>query len=105
MAEPVLVVHGVANRNQRDFERLVGREGLEGALEALHRSGVYLTIDELKGRRDASRGSARVTVDPAQLRNPSLQIHLTQQSSGSRGRRTAVPIPECGSPTVVQKIP
>src|SRR5205823_13780221 len=24
MAEPVLVVHGVANRNQRDFERLVG---------------------------------------------------------------------------------
>src|SRR5215211_6306166 len=36
-----------------DIEALVRRDGVEGALRALLRSGVYLTIDEFKGRRAA----------------------------------------------------
>jgi hypothetical protein len=75
-----------------DLERLVGAEGVEGALRLLHRSGVYLTVDELKGRREAVRGSARLVVDPARLRNPGSSVHLTQQTSGSRGRRSPVPV-------------
>ena len=42
---------------------------VEGALAILYGSGVYLTVDELKGRRPAIRGSTSVTVRPDLLRN------------------------------------
>src|SRR5437764_460918 len=34
-----------------DLQKLVGQEGVEGALHVLYRRGVYLTIDEFKGRK------------------------------------------------------
>ena len=74
-----------------DLERLVGGEGLEGALSALLQRGVYLTVDELKGRRPAVRGSTVVAVDPVRLRNPSSAFHVAGESSGSRGPRTRAP--------------
>jgi hypothetical protein len=71
-----------------DLERLVQREGLEGALRALQRRGVYLTAEELKGRRPAIRGSASVQASVAQLRNPGLSGWLPANSSGSGGGST-----------------
>lgn len=73
-----------------DVERLVHDEGLEGALGILYRHGVYLTMDELKGRRPAVRGTASVVVEAGGLRNPGVDAHLVTQSSGSRGSRTLV---------------
>jgi hypothetical protein len=75
-----------------DLAGLVEREGLEGALGALYRAGVYLTIGELKGRLPVVRGSARFRLDPWELRNPRLALHILGQSSGSRGLRTPIPI-------------
>jgi hypothetical protein len=75
-----------------DLERLVGQDGLEATLAQLYRRGVFLTIDELKGRRPVVRGSASFELDPVQLRNPRLQRHLLTQTGGSRGRRTEVPV-------------
>jgi hypothetical protein len=75
-----------------DLERLVTREGVEGALGVLYRSGVYLTVEELKGRQVAVRGSAKLSVDPSGLCNPASNVHLTAQTSGSRGARTPVPV-------------
>jgi hypothetical protein len=75
-----------------DLEGLVGREGLEGALVHLYREGVYLTIDELKGRRPAVRGSATLSIQPAQVRNPLVGFHVPTQTGGSRGARTLVPV-------------
>ena len=75
-----------------DVERLVAREGLEGALTQIYAHGVYLTVDELKGRRDAIRGQTAIRVDPARLVNPRLAAHLLSQSSGSRGARSLIPI-------------
>jgi len=75
-----------------DLEKLVAQEGVEGALEALFRRGVYLTIDEFKGRKPAIRGSATITVTPSRLRNPLSSAHIQAQSSGSRGPSTAVGI-------------
>jgi hypothetical protein len=69
-----------------DLERLVRQEGLEGALGRLLRAGVYLTVDELRGRQPARRGSASLTVDPRRLRNPSAQHHLGKRSGGTRAR-------------------
>jgi hypothetical protein len=50
-----------------DFERLVRQDGVEGTLRILHREGVYLTVDEFKGRKPATRGSAAVAVGPELL--------------------------------------
>ena len=74
-----------------DLERLVTRNGVEGALEGLLRNGVYLTVDEFKGRRPVVRGSTRFQVSPACLRNPAAG-DVSALTSGSRGARTSVAI-------------
>src|SRR5262249_53153392 len=61
---------GLAGCELGDLERLVRMEGVEGALQVLFRAGVYLTIDEFKGRRAARRGSATIEVEAAWLPNP-----------------------------------
>jgi hypothetical protein len=73
-----------------DLEALVRRDGLEAALLALFRSGVYLTGDELKGRRPVVRGAASFPVDLPSLRNPLVVPHVVATSSGSRGLGTVV---------------
>jgi hypothetical protein len=73
-----------------DLEALVGREGVEGALRALLRNGVYLTVEEFKGRRPLRRGQLTLEVSPGALRNPSSMGHLASQTSGSRGAATPV---------------
>jgi hypothetical protein len=75
-----------------DLERLVHREGLESALATLFAHGVFLTVDEFKGRRPAVRGSTTITIDPVALTNPSAVLHFVAHSSGSGGARTPVPL-------------
>ena len=75
-----------------DVRELVEREGVEGALSALLRAGVYLTGDEFKGRRPVRRGSLEFTLAPAALLNPRSVVHGLSMSSGSRGVPTPVPI-------------
>lgn len=74
-----------------DLERLVTRDGVEGALRLLYASGVYLTVEELKGRRAVVRAGTTFTVDPLALRNPTTAAHVMNQTSGSRGMPSSVP--------------
>lgn len=71
-----------------DLERLVGERGAEGALGELARAGVYLTVDELKGRRPVRRGSDAFDVGPARLRNALVGRDVPARTSGSRGAGT-----------------
>jgi hypothetical protein len=75
-----------------DVERLVRADGVEETLRALCRAGVYLEVDEIKGRRPVVRGSLRFEVQPAGLRNPAARLRLPVRTSGSRSGGTAVPI-------------
>jgi hypothetical protein len=75
-----------------DLERLVRHDGVEGALTTLFQRGVFLTVEEFKGRRPAVRGSARVELWPEKLVNPTARPLLLAHSSGSRGPRTRVPL-------------
>jgi hypothetical protein len=75
-----------------DLERLVRAEGLEGALRALLRQGVFLTIAELKGRRPVLRAGLRLDADPDGLRNPTSASHFRAQSGGSRGPGTTLSV-------------
>jgi hypothetical protein len=73
-----------------DLERVVGSEGLEGALRTLLRQGVYLTSEEIKGRYQVVRGSATIALTPASLRNPRSTGCLLGYTSGSGGSRSPV---------------
>jgi hypothetical protein len=73
-----------------DLERLVTRDGVEHALSVLAQHGVYVTVDEYKGRRPLVRGGVRVPIDPDRLRNPRGRSHFPVRTSGSRGGGTAL---------------
>ena len=75
-----------------DIERLVDQEGVEGALAVLYKNGVYLSVEEFKGRRPVVRGPFQMTVQPGMLRNDTRTQRFTVETSGSAGPRTPVPI-------------
>lgn len=83
---------GHAGGSIGDVAEAVRRDGVEGALATLYRSGVYLACDEFKARRPVVRGSLRFEVDAAALVNPRASVHGLAETSGSRGARTPVPI-------------
>ncbi len=73
-----------------DLARLVWANGVEGALRTLLRAGVYVTVDELKGRCPIVRGSLTCTASPESFRNPRARADILTTSGGSRGPRTRV---------------
>jgi hypothetical protein len=75
-----------------DLEGLVERNGLEGALGALARAGVFLTVAELRGRQPVVRGALRFTLGPGDLRNPLSAYHVPGRTGGSRGPGVALSI-------------
>jgi hypothetical protein len=75
-----------------DLERLVRREGVEAALATLLRHGVYLTVDEFKGRRPIVRGRTTIGVETDALRDPGAARHLSVHTGGSRGAGSSVSI-------------
>jgi hypothetical protein len=74
----------------QDLETLVRRDGVEGALATLVRRGVYLTVDEFKGRRPVRRGTAMVAVTPSGLRNPGSAASVLAKTGGSRSPGTPI---------------
>jgi hypothetical protein len=74
-----------------DVARLVRLDGVDGTLRTLARHGVYLTVEEFKGRRPVVRGEAVFEVDPGRLRL-GRRGPIAAQTSGSRGRRATVAI-------------
>lgn len=75
-----------------DLERLVRRDGVEGALQTLLHHGVYLKVAEFKGLREVLRGNLNCRVHPALFRNPAAAPQVPGQSSGSRGGQVSVPL-------------
>jgi hypothetical protein len=73
-----------------DLPGLVSRDGVEGALTRLFQAGVYLTVEEFKGRRPVVRGGRTIPFDPALAVNPHAIPHVAMGSSGSRGTRVGV---------------
>jgi hypothetical protein len=73
-----------------DLDALVRRRGLDEALARLAEEGVYVTFDELKGRRPIDRGGRAFTVDEGDFDNPLVRPHFEVRSGGTRGRGTSV---------------
>lgn len=81
-----------AGIKRHDLEELVGREGVEGTLERLYDAGVYVSLDEFKGRKPIVRGSLRLETSSRAFDNPLSVVHITAQSGGSRSSGTRVTI-------------
>ncbi len=75
-----------------DAVRLAREEGVEGALGRFYDTGVYVSLDEFKGRRPIQRGSLVLDVTSEDFDNPSTRRVMSGSSSGSRGpaRRTKI---------------
>ncbi|HWC01967.1 MAG TPA: hypothetical protein VHF87_04285 [Methylomirabilota bacterium] len=90
-ASPYRALLGLAGCERGDLERMVRQDGVEGALHALYRAGVYLTVDEFKGRRPIVRGGRTVATGSDGARNAPVGAHIPGGTSGSRGAPTPVP--------------
>ena len=64
---------------------LVAGHGVDGALARLYDAGVYLSLDEFKGRQPIRRGALTVPTSGSAFDNPLLVRHYATQTSGSRG--------------------
>jgi len=75
-----------------DLEAAVRKEGIEDTLEKLFEAGVYVTLDEFKGRTAIQRNGLEVEVTVEDFDNPWLIEHFETTSGGSRGVRTRMAV-------------
>ena len=89
---PYLSLLRMAGCEYGDLERMVQADGIEETLRCLYRAGVYLTIEEFKGKRDVTRGSTSLRFEQSDFNNPFLARSISASSGGSRsaGTRTTV---------------
>ncbi len=85
---PYLPLLRFAGCEYGDLERLVRSAGLEPALQQLFRAGVYLSVEEFKGKKEVVRGSRTFPLNPRALNNPLLPGGVQASSSGSRSAGT-----------------
>jgi hypothetical protein len=83
---PYLKLLRLAGCELGDLRWLVAQDGIEGALSALAGRGVYVTVDELKGRREAVRGSQRFAFRARDFDNPLIRPHMFRLTGGSGGQ-------------------
>jgi hypothetical protein len=75
-----------------DVKSLVKDAGLTEALERLYDAGVYVTLEEFKGRMPVKRPGLEFPVSATDFNNPLLRVHYLGGTGGSRGAATRVPI-------------
>src|ERR1700676_5523941 len=74
-----------------DLRARVTSHGLESTLERLRDEGVYLTLDEFKGRAPVVRNGLRFETEETDFDKPRLSDgRLIGETSGSRGKRSRV---------------
>src|SRR5579885_1795052 len=73
-----------------DIAQLLHQLGIERTLDRLYDEGVYVTLDEFKGRRPIRRRGLEFPVRPQDFDNPLLAKHYEGRSSGSRSAGTRV---------------
>lgn len=89
-SSPYAALLGAAGFDASDLEHLLQQQGLEATLRSLLLAGVYVTVDEFKGRIPVRRGSFELWVGPQDFRNPRSAYHLPAASGGSRSQGTPV---------------
>ena len=68
---------------------MAAREGVDGTLARLLRAGVYLTVDELKGRRSDGARIPRLRIRPRRHRQPALRRSRPRRDQRQPGAELA----------------
>ncbi len=87
---PYLKLLNLSKINYKDIESFVKRDGLEGALHILKNEGVYLTLDEVKGRKDTVRESSVFRFKESDFNNPFTSPAFYIRSGGTMSGGTGV---------------
>jgi hypothetical protein len=83
---PYLKLLKAAGCELADLRAEVQSRGLDATLENLARAGVYLTDDELKGKKEVVRSGCSFRVRPTDLELPNSSPGFAIQSSGTSNR-------------------
>lgn len=89
---PYFKLLGRAGCEYADLEQMVRDDGLEPTLERLADAGVYVSFEELKGRRPIVRDGFELPVSTADFENPWSKRHYETETGGSTGAGTRVGI-------------
>lgn len=87
-ASPYRALLDAAGCSLGDVRSLLHSHGLEGALEALRRAGVYVTFEEFKGRRPLVRHGRHIPTDGRSFDNPFLSRYYGAETGGTTGPGT-----------------
>lgn len=68
-----------------DIVRLVRQVGIQGTLARLYESGIFIQLDEFKGRKPIQRAGLQFSVSQQDFDNPLLARHYEARTGGSRG--------------------
>lgn len=85
---PYLKLLRLAGCEYGDFERMVHSDGIEPALHKLREEGVYVSIEEFKGKKELARGGKVFRFKEGDFDNPFLLCHLEASSGASRSAGT-----------------
>lgn len=75
-----------------DLQSMVGREGLEGALQVLQSEGIYFTVDEFKGKTPVRRNGVEFLCNEGMFDNPYLKFAYEVRSGATRSAGTRIRI-------------
>jgi hypothetical protein len=78
---PYLALLELAGCEYGDFKKMVLTDGINATLTKLRREGVYISIDEFKGKKPISRGGQEFIFKESDFDNP-FQIRHLKKSSG-----------------------
>jgi len=85
---PYLKLLNFAGCEYGDFEKMVRSDGIEPALRKLSEQGVYISIEEFKGKKEIVRGSEALRFKENDFDNPFISGHLEVSSGSTRSTGT-----------------
>jgi hypothetical protein len=87
---PYIPLLQMAGCEYGDFEKMVRSDGIEQTLHKLKEAGVYITIEEFKGKKEVCRGGKVFKFKESDFDNPFLAHNLKASSGASRSSGTKV---------------
>lgn len=85
---PYLKLLKAAKIDYEGVKSSVATSGIEGALQLLENEGIYLSLDEVKGRKDTVRKNLRVRFNESDFNNPFTSPAFYIRSGGTMSRGT-----------------
>ncbi len=83
-SSPYLKLLKLVSCEYGDFERMVRSDGIEPALAKLAKEGVYISIEEFKGKKEVARSGKTFSFKESDFDNPLLEQQFEYRTGGSR---------------------